>query len=207
MKKSLPVCSSWNFKLAPVRMGRKPPEQLKLGAADAQFATFCLLSRTHGLGSPLSRKSQKRRKGPNAVCRDDKFRRKDLHDAVRAVRNEIPPPARRPGNGCVGVRTFRVLDPLHDASQCPAVRSESIRLGTTPALRGRLLHALAQNKSLLPAAADGSALPVERVRAVSAGVLPAATLSGALGRADSLHGSDGAAGSVCGWAGCPLPLA
>jgi hypothetical protein len=37
-------------------MGRKPPEGLRLGAADAQFAAFCLSAPLVGSGLPLERK-------------------------------------------------------------------------------------------------------------------------------------------------------
>lgn len=74
-----------------------------------------------------------------------------------------------------------MLDSLHGAAQCPAVRSESIWLGTSGVLRGREFHVRGQNKSLLPAGSDDASLPAERVRPRFA-VLPAGTVPGVLGR-------------------------
>ena len=168
---------------------------------------FACRRRWLAAGCCLSEKSQKRRSGPKPLHDGDKFRRKDLHDAVRALRKESPSPAGRPGNRRVGVRIFGVLDSLYDAAQCPAVRSESIWLGgACSVLRGREFDVLAQNESVLPAA-DGSALPAERMLGLSAPVLSAPAVPRALGRATGLCGSDGTAGSLPGWARGSLPLA
>jgi len=157
-------------------------------------------------GCRLSENLQKRREGPKPLHDGDKFRRKDLHDAVRAVLKEIPSPAGGPGNGRAGVRTFGVLDSLHDAAQCPAVRSESIRLGRAcSVLRGRKFDVLAQNKSVLPTAADGSDLPAQRMLPVSAALLSTAVCWG-LGGAAGFCRTDGTAGSLPGWARGSLSL-
>jgi hypothetical protein len=160
-------------------------------------------------GSGLSEKSQIWRTGAKPLDNGDTFRRKDLHDAVRADRNEIPSPAGRPGNGPAGVRTFRLLGPLHNAAQLPAVRSQSIWMGPARVLRDRKPHVLAQNKTLLSAGARDGTLSAKRLLPDS--ILPATWCGRVVGRSrlwrSGLDKSDGAAGSLCRGARGSLPLA
>jgi hypothetical protein len=144
----------------------------------------------------------------------DIFRRKDLHDAVRADRKDIPSRAGRPGNGRAGVRTFGMLDPLFGPTELPAVRSQSIRLGKARVLCGRKVHPLAKYQSVLPAVAGDSALPAKRLLPVSAAVL--STVQRVMDRparlwrrglwGPGLRWSDGAARSLCRDADGSLPV-
>jgi hypothetical protein len=97
-------------------MGRKPSAVLRLWAADAQFAAFRLPARLVEWGRRLSEKWQKRWTGTKRLHDGDTFRRKDLHDAVRAGRKDNPSSAGRPGNGRFGLRILWVLGSLLDAA-------------------------------------------------------------------------------------------